>query len=363
MLEILFWLVFTVVAFFISGTRVFLQGQDLSVFDRSIESSMWSGEPSEQHYNSVKLIVGLVEARKKNKYRKPQLLERRISMDEWGTRADMSGIRLVDVNANGVPAEWVLAEGADPGRRLLYIHGGAFIVGSPRSHRAITTTLSRITNASVLAIDYRLAPENSRVACIEDCQAAYKWVLDNGPDDQVGAPDAFFIAGDSAGGNLALMTIAWARDKGLTAVNAAIALSPLTDSTFSSPSIRTNVETDHMLGPLIRPLTKMPQMMRAWISLIVNRVKPNDPRISPVFGDLSDLPPTLVHASEAEVLFDDARRWVNKAQVAGTKATLQTWPHVLHVWHIFGEEMPEAKEAFENIRRFIRRYEPDASVI
>ena len=236
----------------------------------------------------------------------------------------MSGIRLVDVNANGVPAEWVLTEGADPGRRLLYIHGGAFIVGSPRSHRAITTTLSRITNASVLAIDYRLAPENSRVACIEDCQAAYKWVLDNGPDDQVGAPDAFFIAGDSAGGNLTLMTIAWARDKGLT---------------------------------------EMPQMMRAWTSLIVNRVKPNDPRISPVFGDLSDLPPTLVHASEAEVLFDDARRWVNKAQDAGTKATLQTWPHVLHVWHIFGEEMPEAKEAFENIRRFIRRYEPDASVI
>ena len=362
MLEILSWLVLIVIAF-ILGTRVFLQGQDLSVFDRPIDSSKQRGEPSEQHYNSVELIAGLVEARNENKYRKTPLLERRIAMNEWGTRADMSGIRLEDVNANGVPAEWVLAEGADPGRRLLYIHGGAFIVGSPRSHRAITTTLSRITKASVLAIDYRLAPENSRVACIEDCQAAYKWVLDNGPDDQVGAPDAFFIAGDSAGGNLTLMTIAWARDMGLTAVNAAIALSPLTDSTFSSPSMRSNVETDHMLGPLISSLTKMPQMMRAWISLIMNRVKPNDPRISPVFGDLSDLPPTLIQASEAEVLFDDARRWVNKAQDAGTNATLQTWPHVLHVWHIFGEEMPEAKEAFENIGRFIRRHGPGAGVI
>ena len=362
MLEILFWLVLIAIAF-ILGTRVFLQGQDLSVFDRSIEASMRSGEPSEQHYNSIDSIAGLLQAGNENKDRKTQLLESRVAMDEWGASADMSGIRLEDVNVNGIPAEWVLAEGADPDRRLLYIHGGAFMMGSPRSHRAITTTLSRITNASVLAIDYRLTPENNRLACIEDCQAAYKWILDNGPDGQAGAPSSFFIAGDSAGGNLTLTTIAWARDEGLPLVNAAVALSPLTDSTFSSPSMRSNIETDHMLGPSLASMTKLPQVLRAWIGLIMNRVKPNDPRVSPIFGDLSDLPPTLVQASEAEVLLDDSRRWVNKARDAGTDATLQTWPHVLHVWHIFGDEMPEAKEAFENIGHFIGEHDSAASTI
>ena len=362
MLEILFWLVLIVIAF-ILGTRVFLQGQDLSVFDRSIESSMGSGEPSEQHYNSIDSIAGLLEAGNENKDRKTQLLESRVAMDEWGSEADMSGIRLEDVEVNGVPAEWVLAEGADPDRRLLYIHGGAFMMGSPRSHRAITTTLSRITNASVLAIDYRLTPENKRLACIEDCQAAYKWVLENGPDRQASTPDAFFIAGDSAGGNLTLATIAWARDMGLPAVNAAVALSPLTDSTFSSPSMRSNLATDHMLGPSLGSITKMPRTIRAWLGLMLGRVRPNDPRVSPIFADLSGLPPTLVQASEAEVLLDDARRWVNKAQDAGTDATLQTWPHVLHVWHIFGDEMPEAKEAFENIGLFLGMHDPSASEI
>ena len=101
MLEILFWLVFTVIAFFISGTRVFLQGQDLSVFDRSIESSMWSGEPSEQHYNSIDSIAGLLEAGNEHKDRKTQLSESRVAMDEWGASADMSGIRLENVDANG----------------------------------------------------------------------------------------------------------------------------------------------------------------------------------------------------------------------------------------------------------------------
>ena len=236
-------------------------------------------------------------------------------------------------------------------------------MGCPRCHRVITTTLSRIANASVLAIEYRLMPENNRVASIEDCQTAYKWVLENGPDGKTGAPSSFFIAGDSAGGNLSLMTIAWARDLGLPAVNAAVALSPLTDSTFSSPSMRSNIATDHMLGPSLGSITKMPSTIRAWLGLMLGRIRPNDPRVSPIFGDLSGLPPTLVQASEAEVLLDDSRRWVNKAQDAGTDATLQTWPHVLHVWHIFGDEMPEAKEAFENIGLFLRRHVTPANEI
>ena len=344
-------------------TRFFLQGENLSRFDRPIESSMRTGDPSDQHHQSVDVIAGFFGSVEKSKDRKAQLLASRRAMNEAGDAADMTGVRLQEVDADGVSAEWVVAEGADPQKRLLYIHGGRFMMGSPRSHRVITTTLSRIANASVLAIDYRLMPENKRVACIEDCQTAYKWVLENGPDGKTGAPSSFFIAGDSAGGNLSLMTIAWARDLGLPAVNAAVALSPLTDSTFSSPSMRSNIATDHMLGPSLGSITKMPSTIRAWLGLMLGRIRPNDPRVSPIFGDLSGLPPTLVHASEAEMLLDDSRRWVNKALEAGTDATLQTWPHVLHVWHIFGDKMPEAKEAFENIGRFLGRYDTSASEI
>mgnify|MGYP001403727861 FL=1 len=362
MLELLIWLIGIIIAVW-ALTRFFLQGEDLSRFDSPIDSTMRTGDPSDQHHQSVEAITGFFEASDQGKDRKARLLEIRKAINEAGDTADMTGIRLQEVAADGVPAEWVLVEGADPKKRLLYIHGGAFMMGSPRSHRGITTTLSRVTNASVLAIDYRLMPENKRVACIEDCQASYKWLLENGPDGKTGAPSSFFIAGDSAGGNLTLRTIAWARDMGLPAVNAAVALSPLTDSTFSSPSMRSNVETDHMLGPSLAPVTKMHPVLRAWIGLIMNRVKPNDPRVSPIFGDLSSLPPTLVQASEAEVLLDDSRRWVNKAWDAGTDATLQTWPYVLHVWHIFGDEMPEAKEAFENIGYFIGKHDSAASTI
>ena len=362
MLQLLTWLIGIIITAW-ALTRFFLQGENLSRFDRPIESSMRTGDPSDQHHQSVDVIAGFFGSVKKSKDRKAQLLASRRAMNEAGDAADMTGVRLQEVDADGVSAEWVVAEGADPQKRLLYIHGGRFMMGSPRSHRVITTTLSRIANASVLAIDYRLMPENKRVACIEDCQTAYKWVLENGPDGKTGAPSSFFIAGDSAGGNLSLMTIAWARDLGLPAVNAAVALSPLTDSTFSSPSMRSNIATDHMLGPSLGSITKMPSTIRVWLGLMLGRIRPNDPRVSPIFGDLSGLPPTLVHASEAEMLLDDSRRWVNKALEAGTDATLQTWPHVLHVWHIFGDKMPEAKEAFENIGRFLGRHDPSASEI
>ena len=356
MVELLVWLILVVIAFW-AFTRFYLQGEDLSRFDRSIESSMRSGEPSPQHYGSIEAISGLLKAGDGNKDRKTELADSRTAMDEMGDNADLTSMRLLQVNADGVPAEWVIAEGAHPDRRILYIHGGAFMMGSPRSHREITTALSRIAGASVLAIDYRLTPEHARIACIEDCQTAYKWLLENGPEGRVGAPDVFYIAGDSAGGNLTLTTIAWARDVGLRAVNAALALSPLTDSTFGSPSMRSNVLTDHMLGSSVGPITKVPKIILPWMGLMMSRVRPSDPRVSPVYGDLADLPPTLVQASEAEMLLDDARRWVNKASDAGTEVTLETWPHVLHVWHLFGEQMPEAREAFESIGRFLKAHE------
>ena len=115
--------------------------------------------------------------------------------------------------------------------------------------------------------------------------------------------------------------------------DAVVALSPGTDSTAQSPSWAANVETDQMLGPMFGFIAKLPQTVALWWQFISNRVRPCNPVISPIHGDLSGLPPTLVHASEAEMLLDDSRRYVNKAQAAGSPVTLQTWPHVMHVWH------------------------------
>jgi acetyl esterase/lipase len=282
----------------------------------------------------------------------------RAGMDAMGESADLTGITIRPVSVAGVPSGWVLAENSDPGRRLLYLHGGAFTAGSPRSHRPITTKYARMAGVSVLAVDYRLVPENRRIDCLTDCQTAYRWILEHGPDGPSSA-DVLFVSGDSAGGNLTLAVIAWARDAGLRAADGAIALSPATDAAFASPSLISNIATDHMLGPLFGRITRLPKSVVAWFGLLSNRVHPCDPRISPLRGDLSNLPPTLVHASEAEMLLDDARRYVQKATEAGSEATLETWHHMLHVWHIFEPSLPEAKEAFEHILNFMRLVEND----
>jgi acetyl esterase/lipase len=125
------------------------------------------------------------------------------------------------------------------------------------------------------------------------------------------------------------------------------------DATFTSPSIVSNVKSDVMLGPLFSVLLRIPATIRRWFFVLENRFNPADPVVSPVFGDLSGLPPTLIQVSEAEMLFDDARRYVNKARAGGTRAVVQSWAHMLHVWHIFYPEVREAEEAWEEIRKFV----------
>jgi acetyl esterase/lipase len=150
-----------------------------------------------------------------------------------------------------------------------------------------------------------------------------------------------------------LSLIAWVRDEGLREPDAAVALSPATDSTSASPSLKSNLATDPMLGPLFAPLAKVPRSMLLLFGWMQNRINPRDPLISPVYGDLSRLPPLLVQASESEMLLDDARRYVNRARAAGSPARLQTWDHMVHVWQIFNPELPEAHQALEEIRKFL----------
>lgn len=266
-------------------------------------------------------------------------------------------------SANGAPkGEWVIAPGSQPNRRILYIHGGSWIAGSPKSHRAITDRLSRLAHACVFAIDYRLMPENRYLDGIIDCQQAYRWMLDNGPDGQ--APVNFVVvAGDSAGGSHTLGLIAWIRDQGLQPPNAAIALSPSTEIMLRSLGDRANLKTDAMLGPTVENLARIPLPMLWWGTVLNMRVLPTSPTASPLRGDLQNLPPTLIHVSESELLLENAQRYVTKAQAAGSPVEVKTWPDMVHVWHLFTPLLPEAEEAFEHIGEFLARVEASSKAL
>ena len=135
--------------------------------------------------------------------------------------------------------------------------------------------------------------------------------------------------------------------------DAVVAFSPTVDGTFSSPSIAANIETDVMLGPLFSMLLRIPPTIRRWFNLLEARIHPANPVVSPIFADLSNLPPTLIQVSEAEMLLDDARRYVFKARAGGSRAVVQSWAHMLHVWQLFYPEATEAGDAWEEVRKFV----------
>jgi len=361
-------------ALFLFGTAMFLfglnlfawliatlwfKGEDLTQFDRP------TGERFSQGDQASAEIAAVVDSfsRLKSVLKEVPLRQRtralRTHMDGLFDDRDFSGFSFVPVDCNGVASEWVLAPGSDGSRRTLYIHGGAFAMGSPRSHRTVTTRFAEMTGGAVLAVDYRLMPEHRRRQGIEDCRTAYQWMLEHGPTGPASA-DAVFVAGDSAGGNLTLSLVAWVRDAGLRAPDAAVALSPLTDATLASPSFKAHVHSDALLGPLFGAMARVPRYLMLWGGLIQTRINPRNPTVSPVYGDLSGLPPILVHVGEQEMLRDDARRYVNRAQAAGSPVRLQTWDHVMHVWHIFNPELTEARQALDEIGRFLAPISPPA---
>ncbi|MES3021538.1 MAG: alpha/beta hydrolase [Pseudomonadota bacterium] len=336
--------------------RVYLSGENLARFDADTGQRFASGRPPSAHLAGAMARLTNAAAPAKLAPRRERMAITRKQFDHmFDDRVFSAAFTPVDVD--GVRGEWVLAPGAAPGRRMLYLHGGGFRVGSAYSHRTITARMSELSGGAVLALDYRLMPEHKRQACVDDSRNAYRWMLENGPDGAAPA-QAVFVAGDSAGANLTLSLLAWVRDQGLRAADAAVVLSPPTDGTLASPSVRANIASDFMLGPAFGTVARLPRTLTLWVGWLQSGIRPNDPLVSPIYGDLSRLPPLLVHASETEMLFDDARRYVNRARAAGSQATLQSWNHTLHVWHIFNPELPEAREAFAEIGKFLAAAAP-----
>jgi acetyl esterase/lipase len=263
------------------------------------------------------------------------------------TREIVAEVRRVDLA--GVACEWLLAPGADPDRRLLYIHGGGWTAGSLDSHRPLSARISKAAGAAVLAVHYRLAPEHPFPAGLDDCVHAYRWLRENGPNGPAPAR-AVFIAGDSAGGNLTLATLLACKERGILQPSGAIPISPATDFSASGESFRTRASVDPIIaGP--------PEGIRMMGALYTQgRGDPLGPLCSPLNGDLQGIAPLLLQVGDHEVLLDDSTRFAAKAKAAGVEATLSVYPEMPHVWHAFAPFLPEATAAIDEIGAFVRKH-------
>lgn len=251
----------------------------------------------------------------------------------------MPGVTLTKTMVGDVPCEWVLARGANPDVRLLYLHGGGWVSGSGGNYLPLAAEISAAAGCAVLLPDYRLAPEHPFPAGLNDCVAAFEWMLANGPTGP-GAAKATFIAGDSAGGNLTLATLLALKERGISLPAGGIAISPATDFTLSSQSLKSVVD------PIISAKT-MPEFRERYLSA----TDPSNPLASPLFGDFRGLPPLLIQLGEHEMLRDDAIRVTRKARADGVNVTLEIWPGMVHVFQIRG--LPESREAIRRIGEFI----------
>ncbi|QIJ76769.1 alpha/beta hydrolase fold domain-containing protein [Methylobacterium sp. NI91] len=253
------------------------------------------------------------------------------------------GVAFTAGTVGGVPGEWAQAEGARDGRpTLLYLHGGGFIACSAQVYRPVTGHFAR-AGFRVFTPDYRLAPEHPFPAAVEDCAAVWAALAPAGPA---------VVAGDSAGGTLALTTIIEARRLGLTPPAAAALFSPATDLIGRSASFRTNGRRDAMFRP-----ESLMRLVPAYLA----GADPADPRASPIEADFSGFPPLLIHVGAREILRDDSVRLAEKARAAGVPVELTVFPVVAHAWQLAESFLPEARRSLDGAAAFLRRALPSGA--
>jgi monoterpene epsilon-lactone hydrolase len=270
------------------------------------------------------------------------LEERRRVLDRNGSLVSIPrGTMLERVEISGVACEWILPHRHDAEVILLYLHGGAYTLGSCDSHRGMVAHIARACRARALLPEYRLAPEHPFPAALEDALATYRFLLDSGT-----APEQIIAIGDSAGG-LALATLLSLRDAGEPLPAAAVLISPWTDLTATGETLRTRARHDIMLRP---------ETVGKSAALYHGEYPADDPLISPLYADLSRLPPLLIQVGDHEILLSDATRLAERAEGTGVDVTLHIWPGMWHVWHAYVDWVPESRRAIREIARFVDRY-------
>lgn len=258
--------------------------------------------------------------------------------------ADLMGgapdARCQAVDAGGVPAEWVSAPGADDSRAILMLHGGGYVIGSIGTHRRLAFDVSAAAAARVLLIDYRLAPEHRFPAAVDDAAAAWRWLLAQGL-----SPSRLSMVGDSAGGGLVIAALVKLRELGLALPGSAVAISPWVDLAMQGASLVSRASADPMVNA---------DGLQAYARLYLGEADARTPLASPLYADLSGLPPVLVQVGSAEVLLDDAIGLSERLHRAGNTGSLSVWPNMPHVFPFFAPILSEGRDACAQIGEFIR---------
>lgn len=246
------------------------------------------------------------------------------------------------VGAGGVSAEWISTPGVADDRVVMYLHGGGYMIGSMRTHRAPLSYLSRASDARVLGLNYRLAPEHPFPAAVEDSVAAYRWLLAEGI-----TPGRIVIGGDSCGGGLTIATLVALKYFGYPLPAGGISHSGWTDLAHTGESFETKAEDDPLLDR---------DMLEGMAAAYLGDRSRTTPLASPYYADLSGLPPLLVQVGTAEVLLDDSLRLADKAKAAGVDVTLEVWDDMPHVWQAFVSFLPEARQSLDSCGDFVRKH-------
>lgn len=258
-----------------------------------------------------------------------------------GQRHAMPGdIAVERVAADGVPGYWLTAPDADPAQVLLYLHGGGYNAGSFASHAPLAAYLGRATGRRVLFPEYRLAPEHRFPAAADDTRAVWRWLV----TDRGAGPACVVVAGDSAGGGLALGLLHRLRDDGEDLPAGAVLISPFLDCTASGASLRDRAGQDPIFTP---------DLIRGMGPVYLGDADPRDPAASPLFASHAGLPPLLIQVGGAEVLLSDSERLAKAATDAGVSVTLNVADRLPHVYQN-ALSTPEAAAAAAQIAEFTR---------
>ena len=247
---------------------------------------------------------------------------------------------VLQVDADGVPAELVSSGAASSGRAILYLHGGGYVIGSTVTHRELARRLCIAADADVLVIDYRLAPENPFPAAVEDAVSAYSWLIGQGCE-----PADIAVAGDSAGGGLTVATLVSLRDHGIPLPACGVCISPWVDMEGLGESMTSRAALDPMVQR---------EGLVGMADTYLNGADPRTPLAAPMYADLHGLPPLLIQVGTSETLYDDSTRLAERAEAAGVETNFESWDEMIHVWHLFAPMLDEGQRAIERIGEFVR---------
>lgn len=272
----------------------------------------------------------------------PSLEEQRANYDAMLCATPVaSDVTIQEIMIEHVNADWVSAPSASEDRAILYLHGGGYMIGSNVGYREFGGRLSRATGARVLVLNYRLAPEHPFPAAVDDATMAYRWLLNEGF-----APNKISIAGDSAGGGLALSALIALREGGTELPACGVCLSPWADLEGTGASAQPGVVND--------PLVSM-----EGLSAMSEAYAPNDlqnPLAAPLHAEYNGLPPLLIQVGSREILLDDATRVAEKATAADVDVTYFLGEGLIHVWPVIAPTAPESASALAQVGEFVSKH-------